>query len=406
MRTSLCVAVLALVASNPASAQVVLTEAEALRRVSPESPRVRALRAQVDRARADVAAAARFPNPRLTLTREAVAGIAESFFLVSQPLPLTGRRSLEVRAAEALVQATEFRVSDLERRARAELRLAFAALREQQVRQRELVATVRDLRELAAVLAKREQAGDSAGFDRLRGEREALDLEADLAAAEAARAQAQAALTAFFYPAIDPLTVTVAMETGVPRPLPSTDELVARAEGSRSDVLALDQEVRAARFGRQAADRRNVPEPEVVAGLKTSNVGGGDRGSVLSILAVVPLFDRSQPERARAQARERQAVAELELRRAQIRTEIPALRDIVTRRRASADTYRTAAVGRSDELRQIARVSYDAGERGILELLDAYRSFSAARVRLAALEAAVAQAEIELEYATGWESLR
>jgi outer membrane protein TolC len=48
-------------------------------------------------------------------------------------------------------------------------------------------------------------------------------------------------------------------------------------------------------------------------------------------------------------------------------------------------------------------VSYDAGERGILELLDAYRSGASARVRSAALDAAVRQAEIELEFVSGWE---
>ena len=48
-------------------------------------------------------------------------------------------------------------------------------------------------------------------------------------------------------------------------------------------------------------------------------------------------------------------------------------------------------------------MSYDAGERGILELLDAYRIGSTARVRQAALDAAVRQAEIELEYVSGWE---
>jgi len=40
---------------------------------------------------------------------------------------------------------------------------------------------------------------------------------------------------------------------------------------------------------------------------------------------------------------------------------------------------------------------------GILELLDAYRLNGTARVRQAALDAAVRQAEIELEFVSGWE---
>ena len=54
-------------------------------------------------------------------------------------------------------------------------------------------------------------------------------------------------------------------------------------------------------------------------------------------------------------------------------------------------------------MERIARVSYNAGERGILELLDAYRISTSARIRQAALDAAARQAEIELEFVSGWE---
>jgi cobalt-zinc-cadmium efflux system outer membrane protein len=405
MRTVLCVALVVLT-SHAANAQIVLTEAEALTRLSPDSARVRALRAQVDVARADVTAAARFPNPRVTLSREAVAGIAEDYVTVAQPLPITGRRAFEVRSAEATLRATEFRIGDVERRARAELRTAYATLRREQLREEELATTAREFRELAEVLAKREQAGDAAGFDRLCAEREVLDLEADLAEAQAARAQAQAALAAFFPLGTDPLTLRVTVAAGAPRMLPPVEDLVAKAESTRGALLALGQDADAAEFARRAAVRRRVPEPEVVAGLKTSNAGAGDRGSVVSVLATIPLFDRSRPEQARAEARWRQVTAELDVRRMQVRASVVTLRDIVERRRASADAYRTSAATRSDDLRRIARVSYEAGERGILELLDAYRSAATARARLADLDALVADAEVELEYVSGWETLR
>jgi len=55
------------------------------------------------------------------------------------------------------------------------------------------------------------------------------------------------------------------------------------------------------------------------------------------------------------------------------------------------------------ELERIAQVSYDAGERGILELLDAYRVTATARVRQGALDLAARQAELELEFVSGWE---
>ena len=60
-------------------------------------------------------------------------------------------------------------------------------------------------------------------------------------------------------------------------------------------------------------------------------------------------------------------------------------------------------LGMPRQIERIAQVSYDAGERGILELLDAYRTGSSARVRQAALDLAVRQAELELEFVSGWE---
>ena len=72
-------------------------------------------------------------------------------------------------------------------------------------------------------------------------------------------------------------------------------------------------------------------------------------------------------------------------------------------RRDAAERYRAQAMNSADQIERIAQVSYDAGERSILELLDAYRTGSSARVRQVTLDAAVRQAEIELEFTSGWE---
>jgi cobalt-zinc-cadmium efflux system outer membrane protein len=153
----------------------------------------------------------------------------------------------------------------------------------------------------------------------------------------------------------------------------------------------------------RAADRRRIPDPEIVAGTKSSSAGGGDIGSVVMAQAVIPLFDRGRAERALADARATQAEARAAVFLITIRTEIAALRTTVIDRRETAERYRAAAVNSATQIERIAQVSYDAGERGILELLDAYRTGSTARVRQAALDAAVRQAEIELEYVSGWE---
>lgn len=404
MRTrSWRVAMALLLFSMPASAQTVLSEADALKKLSAESPRVRAIRATVELARADVLAASRWPNPRMTFNRESVAGVTENMFLITQPLPITGRRSREIDAASAMVAASSSRADEEIRRARAELRAAYADLVSAQRREAELTRSRDRLSELAGVLGRREAAGEAAGYDRLRAEREVTDIEGVWASARSDRARAQGALAGFFADINDLTTIVAATTPPIRTPIPTVDELVTRAEMVRGESLALRKEIEAAHLAEEAAGRRALPEPEVVAGTKSSNFGGGDVGSVISLHVNVPLFDRAQPERAMAHARLTQAEARAEAFRIVVRAQVAAARAMVVERREAADRYRAAATESADRLERIAQVSYEAGERGILELLDAYRSGSVARTRQAELDAASRHAEIELEFVSGWE---
>jgi len=397
------VAIALLSVSVPAAGQT-LSEADALARLSTDSPRVRAIQASSDLARADVLAAARWPNPRATYNREAVAGVTENMVTVTQSLPITGRRGLEVSAASALADARTRRADDEIRRARAELRTAYASLVSAQVREATLSRSRDRLQDLADILAKRETAGDAAGYDRIRAEREVMDLEGEVSVARADRVRAQAALAEFF---ADPGDITslvaVAPTTPARPPVPAIEALVDRAVSIRGETAALRDEIESAQFAERAASRRLVPEPEVVAGTKSSNLAGGDVGSVFSIHASVPLFDRAQPERAMAHARLAQAEARAQLFQVSLRAQIVALRTVLLERREAADRYRATVTQNSDVLERIAQVSYDAGERGILELLDAYRTGASVRTRVALLETAARQAEIELEFVSGWE---
>jgi len=171
-KAALCGALAAaLVPSGVAAQSLMLTESDALARLSTTSPRVRAIRAATDITRVDILSAGRWPNPRLTIDRESVGGVTEYLTMVAQPLPITGRRTFEVQAASALVSASASRADDDVRRLRADMRVAFAQLTAAQARERELADARDRLRSLADILARREMEGDAAGFDRLRAER-------------------------------------------------------------------------------------------------------------------------------------------------------------------------------------------------------------------------------------------
>ena len=416
----LCAALACVCGASALNAQSLsLTEAEALARLTPQSVRVRSITSSVAVAQADVLAARRFPNPRVGVERQAVAGVTEYYTSLSQSLPLSGRREFERQAAVARVLASAGRSDDEIRRLRADLRLAFADLVSTQVRERELTTARDHLRELTQILSRREQLGDAAGFDRIRAQREVLDVESDLVVTASERAQAQMRLAAYLGNVSDPTRlVAVADEAHaqLDSDVPSVDVLVARAETARGQLTAFAREAEAARLSARAADRRRVPEPEVVIGTKSSTAGSGSDGGLavgsgaigplIGVQATLALFDRGAADRAVAEARASQAEADAASFRSVLRGEIAALREGVVQRRGAAERYRREAISSASELERIAQVSYDAGERGILELLDAYRLGATARLRQAQLDLAVRQLEIELEFTSGWETPR
>ena len=230
-----------------------------------------------------------------------------------------------------------------------------------------------------------------------------FEIEADRTAAGIEQARARELLSSFFTDVTDPSRLTVVGTSTAPAAVPPVAALVERADAIRGETLALRHEIEAARFSEQAAHRRLIPEPEIVAGTKSSTAGGGDIGSVITVHATIPLFDRGRPERALALAKTAQAQARLDAFRLTLRGQIAALRAVVVERRTAAERYRAEAIPSADQIERIAQVSYDAGERGILELLDAHRVGATARIRQASLDAAVRQAEIELEFVSGWE---
>ena len=67
------------------------------------------------------------------------------------------------------------------------------------------------------------------------------------------------------------------------------------------------------------------------------------------------------------------------------------------------DRYRQELADSGPELIKIATVAYQEGEIGILQLLDAYRSQRQAQLRMLDIQAAVKEAQIELERVVGEE---
>ena len=273
LAAGLCVAL-----ALPVAAQS-LSEAEAVARMRAEHPQAAALRFGVREFAADARGRTLPPNPAVAYTREEAGAAVDDFLLVSQELPLRGRRRL---LGEAAGHAVSARAAEADARllaVEAELRLVFADLLLAQERVRSLAAGAGRLDGLIAVLRTREEQGEGSRFDRLRAEREAAEVDADRALADIARRQAQARLAAFFAAGTDPDGLTAA---GRLDDYPPPEPAPAPSPEGRHDYRALGLE--AARWGAEgrAARRLRLPSAQVTGGLKRST-GPGSTGAGLGL---------------------------------------------------------------------------------------------------------------------------
>jgi outer membrane protein, heavy metal efflux system len=405
----LCVAVCAFVAGSGAASaqradpQPLLTEADALARMMAADPRVRAARARIDEVRAEQHERVRWPNPFVTFSREASAGLEDLFLTARQEVPLSGRRghlriagSLAIDAADAMAAS---QIRDLQ----AALRRSFTTLLAAQERETVLRDSVDDLGHLVDILRLREEAGEGARYDRLRGQRALVDLESDLDASRIARARAQVELASLLGPSVaaDSLVVSGSLHPDPPPPLPG---LIDRALAVRADYRATQLTVTQHDAERRAAVALRVPTPTFGFGLKRSaTTTAADSGSVFSVDVAVPLFNRGQSAVALATARAAQADAQRAFLRLRIETDVRDAHLALTMEQARAARYRESIVETAEPLAAIARLAYEEGELSILELLDANRQVTEARLRVLEMAAAARLAAIELDRVTGFE---
>lgn len=378
-------------AGNAQTPPSVLTEAEAVRMALTAAPVESLNAAELALARADAQRERLWPNPFLDISRESAAE-DEDFVTITQSLDLSGRRSLRRRAAALRVDAVRGDV--------AESRLALARLVRSEfnavVTQQELVDGLarwtERINEAAATAARLQAGGEVSGYDRRRLERERVGAEARLMAERGALAAAKLRLASRI--GADSLD-GVTLERTAPRL--SAVDIRARV-AQRPDVIALDRRIEAAELDARAARRWKVPSVDLTAGAKRSDTADG---AIFGVGLPLPLFNRNQDELAKADALVAKLTAQRTLLITRATGEALGLAREADELRRAAQHFRDGAVPTSERLTATAEAAYRAGEVGILELLDAYRTALDAQIEAATLERRAREIEIDLAHAIG-----
>jgi cobalt-zinc-cadmium efflux system outer membrane protein len=256
---------------------------------------------------------------------------------------------------------------------KAETRLRFFDVLYQQQRLQAIHAWTQRLAELERIIRERTSAGDVSGYDLKRLQREYASAITQQQAEQASLQRSWAQLNALWenHDTVD----SEASVSGELLPMsPATlDQFLAELDQTPA-MQSLAQEKAALDLNAEAAERWKVPKFNLGVGAKTFDATNySDTALLVNFNAPLPLWSQNNAERMRYHAQAQKADSEYRLAHQKTYGEIRGSWQELTGLLQAVQTFEQQGQAVSDELINIANISYQAGEIGVFELLDAYR---------------------------------
>jgi len=389
-------------ASVAAASTGAVTEAVAIRIFLEQSPQARRVPLVVESVDAALRVETRVSNPDAAYLVEDAAGVRDEFLTFQQELPISGRRGLLSERAEAAAAAAGLTAERDVQDEVFELKRSFhEVLYRERVLER-LRHGAELLEQTVEILEEREREGEGSGYDVLRAQQELVELRITTADADAALVAARSRFGSFYDPGMNMETARLEGDLTPSDPVPEVEQTARQALEQRLDLRSLSADRERLDLERRAARRRRFPEPILTGGWKrTEALGLSDTGYVVALSVPLPIFDRGRFESARATAEGERVELEKEILTRRIRAEV---QSAVAREQAArkvALLYGDDAERRAVELSTIARMKYDEGESGILELLDAHRTSLTMQLRTLAARYEAKIAEVDRDRIVG-----
>jgi cobalt-zinc-cadmium efflux system outer membrane protein len=378
--------------AEPSPAAPIWTEADALDALARGSPALADARAAEAAARGDLTQAGLVPNPTLSVgagnlpVRANVTpsgngnGIASNLVAsvgIDQPIELGGKRGRRVAQARSALAAATASRADALRAATFELRRDFWDA----VRARERRALAEQVlsryAETIRITRARYESQDISSIDLEKVELEGAQHENELADAVAAQRSSVAQLLALVGPAAPP-TVQVQGDLALAAPALDPERLVARARDARPDLAAARHAAEAARGAVRLAEAQAVPDLTVGASYAHSRaIAAGDNPDTLAFTVAVPLplFHRNQGDIAHARAEADRAKHAAEALEAQVRQDVLGAHARYAAAAEKVKRYEGGALQRAERALSVAEKTWRAGDRSLLELLEAERTY-------------------------------
>lgn len=310
---------------------------------------------------------------------------------------MPGLRAIKTKAARQRLDAVNQEVIQLRLERTADIRQKFYEVLYQQQLQDIFSIWRSGMDAIETVMQKRKEAGDISGYDldRMKQERSLVLARQRRARAEHERLR-QELLADIGLVNRDPnwpgVTGSLLPQTS-PMPLGKILEQVA----SQPDLMAMHLQGKAYATDEGLAER--WWSPDVTLGLGYKDIDNDDGDALLFTVSLpIPVFDRSSGARQRATANRHQQQSKYKIALSERQGKI---RGLWHQSSELAEAVRPLADEDSRSLVQTAEVAYKAGEIGVLEILDAYRSSFENRAQILSLMRETRMVRIELDLITG-----
>jgi cobalt-zinc-cadmium efflux system outer membrane protein len=357
-------------------------------------PKIRAGLEAINQANADWRTSTLLPNPSLLtdgiflplrrFTPDKPGGPPQTDVQLSYPVDwfLFGKRAAAMVSANLGVRQSEASYADLIRQRVRDAAVAFYDLLEAKGLLDVARQDTENLTRLEAVTKKAVDAGGRPVVELNRVRLDLLKSQQALREAQAALAVAKAKLRTFLGRIESDPTFDVGGNLDAPlsaEPLP-VEEAFAAAQESRPDIWSLRWQVSKGQADTVVERRKGFPQITPMLGytrqFQTEALGVPDADSLtVSVTTTLPLFDRNQGNRMKAQSIAVQNSLNLQAALVDLRAEIEqAVQDFQT-------AYRNAVAVAEEQLKLAREVrdsitrAYEVGGRPLIDVLDAQRNY-------------------------------
>lgn len=366
-----------------------------------QNPGILASRDQVEAARGGATAARAYPNPEISgqtgrgQERNITSPLSGQAYNITlqQPIEMPNVRSARIDTADAMLVATDAARQSFEDDTVARIKLAFFDLLRREAEQR---ATAEDLlltQQIRERIALRHKVGESPRFDLIRADTEMLNAQrahdAALLRVDIARANLRMAIG-------QPMTANWDIKGELPRKisLPPLAKL-------KEELLERNPSLTRSDAERVAAERRvdhekgqRLPKIAVIA---TRDVDPTIQKYMAGLSLTVPLWDFKSGQISQARAELSRINHQLAAQKISLSESLEATYRLYQIASKQVYILENQILAQAGAAQRIAEAAYRYGERGILEWLDAQRTYRAARNELISARYELATVSVEID---------